>query len=156
MAKEITLDELVSSVNNEKNITDSEPDQDTSNINMGANVGGQTITASELGSKLRKAHNITDTNEQVEQAPLVQNAFSSMYSTIAEKKEKIDKEVVPIIEENAREMAMAKEMGQDIDNEYMDERTDTEETANFSDDVILDEPKTVSYTHLTLPTKRIV
>lgn len=144
MAKEITLEELASSVSNENktnNITTSEvvdtPVTESTpvspEVSMGANIGGQVISSSELGSRLRSSHNITDNDNGVEQAPLVKNAFDSMYNTIAERKEKIENEFMPIVEENAREMALAKEMGEDIENTYMPVREDTEQSTSFSD-----------------------
>ena len=144
MAKEITLEELASSVSNENKtntITPEVVDNPTlenepvlPDINMGANVGGQVISSSELGSRLRSSHNLPENNDSgVEQAPLVKNAFNSMYNTVAERKERIETEFMPIVEENAREMALAKEMGEDIENTYMPIREDTEQATSFSD-----------------------
>ena len=144
MAKEITLEELASSVSNENKtntITPEVVDNPTlenepvlPDINMGANVGGQVISSSELGSRLRSSHNLPENNDsEVEQAPLVKNAFNSMYNTVAERKERIETEFMPIVEENAREMALAKEMGEDIENTYMPIREDTEQATSFSD-----------------------
>ena len=144
MAKEITLDELASSVTNENKINTTtpevvdtptpEPVPTSPEVSMGANVGGQVISSSELGSRLRSSHNLPENNNSgVEQAPLVKNAFNSMYSTVADRKERIETEFMPIVEENAREMALAKEMGEDIENTYMPIREDTEQATNFSD-----------------------
>lgn len=165
MAKEITLEELASSVTNENKINTTtpevvddptpEPVPTSPEVSMGANVGGQVISSSELGSRLRSSHNLPESNNSgVEQAPLVKNAFNSMYSTVADRKERIETEFMPIVEENAREMALAKEMGEDIENTYMPIREDTEQATSFSDngetiidditeeDDIIEEPKT--------------
>ena len=144
MAKEITLEELASSVTNENKINTTtpevvdaptpEPVPTSPEVSMGANVGGQVISSSELGSRLRSSHNLPESNNSgVEQAPLVKNAFDSMYSTVADRKERIETEFMPIVEENAREMALAKEMGEDIENTYMPIREDTEQATSFSD-----------------------
>ena len=144
MAKEITLDELASSVTNENKINTTtpevvdtptpEPVPTSPEVSMGANVGGQVISSSELGSRLRSSHNLPESNNSgVEQAPLVKNAFDSMYNTVADRKERIETEFMPIVEENAREMALAKEMGEDIENTYMPIREDTEQATSFSD-----------------------
>ena len=144
MAKEITLEELASSVINENsknnnneetpdNLNDEIKEDSTPNISMGANIGGRVISSSELGSHLKEVHNIPDAvNTEKEQAPLVKNAFNSMYSTLADRKEKIETEFMPIVEENAREMALAKEMGEDIENTRLPVREDDEQTTDFT------------------------
>ena len=118
MAKEITLDELVNSSNNAKpavraeettNVETKKPE--TNMVQSSGIKNAKPISASTLGKNLQAQHPDAQKKIVEEDAPLVANAFESMDRTLAEKKRKID-EAMPIIMENAREMAMEKELGE--------------------------------------------
>lgn len=107
MAKEITLAEL----------TNSRP---TSN----PSTRGEIVSPSELASRVRTANGITD--DEIEAAPLIQDAFDSVRSTLDKRKDFIENEVMPVIEANAREMAEAAANGIDITTVKLPERTEEE------------------------------
>lgn len=137
MAKEITLEDLANSVTPAKSSTqtiadttdtkstDSTITTPTPKHNDNITAGGK-VDPSTLGAHLRDVNHIEDPKKIVmEDAPLVKNAFSAMQRTLAEKKKFMDENVVPVIMENAQEMAAAREMGQDVFNTEMGEREET-------------------------------
>lgn len=128
MGKEITLEDLVNS--NETKTSNAKPATRAEDVknneatkvigNADAIKSAKPITTSELGKTLKEKH--PEANKKVEEdAPVVANAFKAMDDTLAEKKRFIDEEVMPIVMENAKEMAMEKELGE------LEEGTEVEE-----------------------------
>ena len=109
MAKEITLAELSGSVK-----------RPASN----PSTRGEIVSPSELASRVKTANGITD--DEVQAAPLIQDAFDSVKTTIAQRKTFIENEVMPVIEANAREMAEAAANGIDVSRVKLPERTEEE------------------------------
>ena len=159
MSKEVTLDDLVKSSNNAKpavraeqvnqNVSDT---PNKSNVAPANNIkSAKPISTSDLGKNLQAQN--PDAKKKIvdEDAPLVANAFEAMDKTLAEKKRKIE-EAMPVIMENAREMAMEKEMESikdedeistsDIlaDDDFSD-LDDLEETTKKEDDGVYVAPK---------------
>ena len=121
MAKEVTLDDLVKSSNNARPVTttvektnkvESEKVEPMIVPSSGIKTA-KPISTSDLGKNLQAQHPEAQKKVVEEDAPLVKNAFEAMDKTLAEKKRFITEEVMPIVMENAREMAMEKELGED-------------------------------------------
>jgi hypothetical protein len=124
--KEVTLEELANGATKSKNNTrpvgkptnNYSPTQESStkaNIKNAVN-----ISTSSLGDKLREKNGIKK-DDEVKDAPVVENAFNDMVSTLNERKEKIENEFMPIVMKNAEDMALAKEMGIDPSKVKLDE-----------------------------------
>ena len=111
-SKEVTLDELANSVKRPNNTETKSNKTPVNNPNIQA---GKAVSIDELSSHLKKVNHVED-KEPVQQAPMVQDAFGSMYNTINERKRRIEEELVPIIMENAQDMAMQKELGVDVEH----------------------------------------
>ena len=128
MGKEITLDELVKSSNNAKPAARAE---ETNNIVKETKVtevvsqsnikSAKPISAADLGKNLQN-NNIEQDNTT--EAPLVANAFAAANETLEKKMRFYKEEVFPVMMENAREMAMEKELEGKI-SEEVDDMEDT-------------------------------
>lgn len=69
--------------------------------------------------------------EEAKTPEVVTDAFNSMYNTLEERKQKIQEELIPIIEQNAKEMVLEKELdedGEDHENETMVVEEEEEDT----------------------------
>ena len=87
---------------------------------------GSSISTSDLSKRLKEKHDKenesnTKSSNDVEETPMIKNAFSDMLKTLDDRKRKIDEELMPIIEKNAEEMAMAEELGIDTSKERLDD-----------------------------------
>lgn len=128
MSKEITLEELAASSrpNTTAKTETVETNNESSEKNSSNIKGGSIVSVNDLGSHLREVHGLPDPHNQVtEDAPLVRNAFESMKKTIEERKERIENEFMPIVEANAMDMAMAREMGVDVTTTKLDQRDES-------------------------------
>ena len=113
MGKELTLEQLAS--------------QEANNLQK-ANVkqtSDAIKTAKEVSiNDLAKNLPGREPSEEGTKPPIiVENAFKAMDERLAESKRFISEEMMPIVEENAREMAMEKELGEapkDEDNDLID------------------------------------
>ena len=138
MAKEITLDDLVNSsnakpaaraeeINKETTINETESKVvSTSNIKS-----ARPISMSDLGKNLEAKNPDAKKKVVEEDAPIVANAFEAMDRTLAEKRRKVE-EAMPIIMENAREMAMEKEL-EESDEEELKESSELLDEDDFSE-----------------------
>jgi hypothetical protein len=133
MAKEITLEELARSSSN-----NSKPAARAEEINKGDIVTPATniktarpISTSDLGKNLEAQHPEAKKKVVEEDAPLVANAFASMTKTLEEKQRFIQEEMMPVVMENAREMAMEKEL-EELGKEESNEE-DLDEADDFSE-----------------------
>ena len=138
MAKEVTLDDLVNSSNNAKPAARAEEvnkvknEVDESKVMTTSTIkSAKPISMADLGRNLEAQHPEARKEAVAEDAPLVANAFESMNKTLEEKKRKID-EAMPIIMENAREMAMERELGE-VDNELDSIDSDLLDEDDFSE-----------------------
>lgn len=120
MGKEVTLDDLVrTSGNNGSNtVTKTEGTDKTETKKTESAVvqssgikTARPISTSALGKNLKAQHPEAQKKIIEEDAPLVAEAFKAMDDTLNEKKRFIQEEMMPIVMENAREMAMEKEFG---------------------------------------------
>jgi hypothetical protein len=124
MKKDITLEDLVNS--NVTKTPDAELSTQVEDIknetttvigNADAIRSAKPITTSELGKSLKEKNPEAKKKAEETDAPVVANAFKAMEDTLAERRRRIDEEVMPIVMENAREMAMEKELGELANNE---------------------------------------
>lgn len=118
MAKEITLEELAKSTSNAKPAARAEAAPKGEEIKSESKVvptsgikSAKPISMSDLGKNLQAQHPEAEKKVVEEDAPLFADALSSMDKTLAKKKEFYDKEVIPVMMENAREIAMEREFG---------------------------------------------
>lgn len=133
MAKEVTLDDLVRSSAKPAARAEEVKKAEQSVVASSGIKAARPISTSDLGKNLQAQHPEAQKKIVEEDAPLVADAFASMDRTLAEKKRFIEEEVMPIVMENAREMAMEKEMESinKEDNEveeieYMNEESDSD------------------------------
>ena len=107
MSKEITLEQLAaSSKGNDvrpQNVTPVQQEQRTGPVRM---------TPAQVAETLTKAGVMQEKKEKIVEAPLVENAFNSMNRTLQERRDWIQHTMMPIVEENAREMALEAEVGE--------------------------------------------
>ena len=137
MGKEITLEDLVNS--NETNTPKAKPavraESKTSEPTIVGNAdsikSAKPITTSELGKSLKEKNPDAKKKPEEVDSPVVANAFQAMDKTLAEKKRFIDEEVMPVVMENAREMAMEKELAES--------GVTDEEDVSVSDNVVVDD-----------------
>jgi hypothetical protein len=130
MAKEITLEELARSSEKQRNTIEGNSNNITPPPAMGSGIkSARTINTSELAKGLAEQHPEAQKKIIEEDAPLVEEAFASMRKTLEEKKDFIENEMMPIVMENAREMALEKELG-----EYNEEEVTTEEPVAKKED----------------------
>ena len=111
MAKEVTLEELMNSSNNSKPAVRAEEtnkkEDTTTNVVKTSNIkSAKPISISNLGKNLQAQHPESQKKIIEEDAPIVKNAFNAMDATLAEKKRFYEEEVMPVVIENAKEMAM--------------------------------------------------
>lgn len=151
MSKEVTLEELAKTAR--KQLEDTAPQNvkkdNTNTVNTNIE-SGKAISVSDLGSHLRKTHNIEE--KVSEESPMVKDAFDSMFNTLAERKRRISEEFMPIVEANARDMAMQRELGVDVFNTKLGDREEgidsipNENTisANINNDIISDTASTIT------------
>ena len=112
-SKEVTLDELTNSVKH-PTTTNEEPKVEKTPMANPNIQPGKAVSIADLGSHMKKVNHVEE--KQVKQAPMVEDAFNSMTSTINGRIKRMEEEVVPIIMENARDMAMQKELGVDVEH----------------------------------------
>ena len=125
MAKEVTLEELARSskpnatpaVRAEEQIkkevkTTEKPVVQTSGIKS-----AKPISMSDLGKNLQAQHPEAQKKVIEEDAPVFANALAGMDKTLAEKKQFYEEKVIPVMMENAREMAMEQEFGTESDSD---------------------------------------
>ena len=145
MAKEVTLDDLVKS--NETNSKNTRPaaraeevkkETPVKSVETSSIKSAKPISTNELSKNLAAQHPEAQPKDNSEDAPIVANAFKAMDDTLAEKKRFIEEEMMPIVRENAREMALENELGETSED---DESVSVDATDDFSelDD---DEPTT--------------
>lgn len=135
MAKEVTLDDLIKTSGNAKPAARAEVVNNQKSKNEESNVvqssgikTAKPISTSDLGKKLEEQHPEANKKIVEEDAPIVANAFAAMNETLAEKKRFIEEEVMPVVMENAREMAMEKEIGEnDDEDEYNIDPTEVDD-----------------------------
>lgn len=140
MAKEVTLDDLVrTSGNNTKpavraektNTVDTKPAVVPSSDIKTA----KPISTSDLGKNLQIQHPEAQKKIIEEDAPLVANAFKAMDDTLNEKMRFVSEEMMPVVIENAKEMAMEKEFGiTEEESESVESYNDIIDDLNESDD----------------------
>ena len=141
MAKEITLSELANTAKSKtvtpaSNLKPAQPKRSPEELKM---TPGQV--AKQLAGKNGRPEKVEDDSVT---PPLVENAFSSMYNTIRERKERIENELMPIVRANAEEMALEQQMedlGIENPNEENENNESTEEsndTSASSDDLDID------------------
>lgn len=113
MGKELTLDELVKSGagKSTQSSVDEASTTPAERMQQNALKSARPISTSELGKDLITRNPEANKEPVITEAPLVENAFNSMASRLQESKDYIDNVVMPIVEENAREMAMERELG---------------------------------------------
>lgn len=124
MAKEVTLEELMNSSNNSKPAVRAEEtnkkEDTTTNVVKTSNIkSAKPISISNLGRDLQAQHPESQKKIIEEDAPIVKNAFNAMDATLAEKKRFYEEEVMPVVIENAKEMAMENQFNiseEDVDN----------------------------------------
>ena len=115
MAKEITLEELANSSTTNKSVNNSAKDS-VEHVPMSTNSSSinsvKPISNSTIVNNLKKNHaeELKARETEITDAPLVAAAFQSMDKTLKEKKEFIENEVVPIVMQNAQELAVEKEL----------------------------------------------
>ena len=131
MSKEVTLDDLVKTSNAKPAARAEEINKVNTPVSSNNIKTAKPISTSELGKNLEAQHPDAKEKTVEKDAPLVANAFEAMDKTLAEKKRKID-EAMPIIMENAREMAMEKEL-EGIEEEDKDEIKIDEPADDFKD-----------------------
>ena len=151
MAKEVTLEELARSSNNKnaKPAARAEAVPKTPVVESGIK-SARTINTADLGKNLQAQNPDAKPKIVEEDAPLVANAFKAMDDTLAEKKRFIEEEMMPIVMENAREIAMENELGENAEEDSFEEDPATEVTEashkkfDLEDDFAeLDEEETV-------------
>lgn len=128
MAKEVTLEELARSSGNNFRPAVRAEEINEEKVNKSESVVMQTsgikaarpISTSDLGKNLQAQNPEAKKKVVEEDTPIVANAFAAMDKTLAEKKRFIEEEMMPVVLENAREMAMEKE----FENNYSEEDND--------------------------------
>ena len=146
MAKEITLEELAGS---SKLQATPATRAEESNVSTGSFKNAKHISSTDLAKNLAAQH--PEENKVVEEdAPVVANAFAAMEKTLADRKDYIENVMMPIVEENAREMAMENEINDGESEDNSDDDIDNEENFDIDDlsdvdDDIPEEEVTESY-----------
>lgn len=133
MAKEVTLDELVRNSSTNAKVT--EKTNETANAQPAGGIkSARPVSTSELGKALAAQHPEIQKKIVEEDAPLVANAFAAMDETLERKKDFIQNTMMPIVMENAREMALEKELEENgvstnetTENETMDDFAELDE-----------------------------
>lgn len=145
MAKEVTLEDLARTSNNPKPAaraeeTNNEIKKSEPTVVQSSGIKtAKPISTSTLGKNLQAQHPEAQKKIVEEDAPLVANAFKAMDETLAEKKRFYEEEVIPVVMENAREMAMERELGtldegEDTSSEnYITPSSELFEDDDFSD-----------------------
>lgn len=131
MAKEISLEELNNSVKTSTVKTEQKGEE---NLNITKKPEfGQTMSANEVSSHIREAKGIED--EPMQDAPLVENAFNDMYKTINDRKNFIENTMMPIVIENAKEMALEEQLGTDTSKVKLDEIKNEKKDDNIEKEI---------------------
>ena len=120
---EITLENLAQSVKN-NNTAPQAPKR--------PNINPTAIDPSTVGKKIRESKGIPEKELETD-VPLVNDAFDAMHNTLQKKKEYINDVVMPIVEANAEEMAIASAAGEDVYNTKMPLRDDSEAVESVPD-----------------------
>lgn len=131
MSKEITLEELAASAKGNQPKPKTAETKVDSVIHESPANGAVKMSPYEVADNLVKAGKMQPKDNSYTDAPLVKNAFDAMDRTLKERKEWISNVMMPIVEENAREMALDQELneGQEIE-EVVDETTDNDYPVN--------------------------
>lgn len=108
MSKEITLEELANSSRTNQQV---QQPRRTTVAPESPSHGAIKMSPSQVADTLTKAGVMQEKKENIVEAPLVDNAFKSMDRTLKERKEWIQNTMMPIVEENARELALENELG---------------------------------------------
>lgn len=122
MSKEITLEELANSV------AASSEQKSHQQINFTAAPSNtlKQISSSEISNRLRSANGKESEEREyqnrIEDAPIIANAFESLNNMMNEKQERYEKEFLPKIQENIKEMAFEAELGVDINSVKLDDK----------------------------------
>ena len=130
MSKEITLEQLAATAKG----NDARPNK-VKTPESPAN-GAKKMTPSEVAESLTKAGVMKPNEEVITDAPLVDNAFKSMSKTLEERKKWISETMMPIVEENAREMALEAELGEEGEPEFVDGEESSTINTNIPDPVV--------------------
>lgn len=126
MSKEITLEQLAASSKGnqpkpESKVVSTEPvNRPKVHVAESPSGGAVRMNPAQVASQLTKAGVMQEKKENIVEAPLVEDAFKAMDDTLKERKEWIQNTMMPIVEENARQMAAEREFGEDAlkdDNE---------------------------------------
>lgn len=134
MSKEISLEELNNSVKSNASVTKEEPKNTISSTTQKSDLkNAKPISASDIGAHLRKVNNVQE--EPIRETPVVENAFNDMYKTLEERKNRIENELMPIVEENAREMAMERELGTDVTKVKLEVRKEEDDNESILTDI---------------------
>lgn len=123
--KELTLEELAASTPTAnqrqaviKNKTEEAP------VPQKQTTNARVVSATEISNALRAKEGIpteAEENAKSVDAPLVVNAFNGLQSTLDKRKKILEEEIIPKMEENAKEMAMEAEMGVDVSKVKLDD-----------------------------------
>ncbi len=108
MSKEITLEELANSSRTNQQV---QQPRRTTVAPESPSHGAVKMSPSQVADTLTRAGVMQEKKEKIVEAPLVDNAFKSMDRTLKERKEWIQNTMMPIVEENARELALENELG---------------------------------------------
>ena len=106
--------------------------------------GAVKMSANQVADSLIKSGKMKPKSEEVVDAPLVEAAFKSLDETLAEKKRFIQEEMMPVVLENAREMALENEINElendaKADNEVVEDTTISQDDIPDVDDSLFDE-----------------
>lgn len=126
MSKELTLEELAASSKPKreqpkKNIVSEDPKN-----------GAIKMSAHDVEQAMIKSGKIKPKEEEVVEPPLVDNAFQSMNTRLQQSKDWIENTMMPIVRENAREMALEAELGESDEEDMSENDTVDSGAANVN------------------------
>lgn len=139
MAKEITLQELAQGATRNTPIAEPIPAATTASNQQSAHVEKMpSKNATEVSvDQIKQKMPVTQQKEELKPS-VVENAMASMYSRIEESKEYIHNTVMPIVHENAKEIAMDNELRQmetdNIGESKEDDFSEVEQDYNETDE----------------------
>lgn len=117
MAKEITLSDLVNGSGKNNTSSRSETINTVENMPKASNVvqtssikTARPISIDTLGKNLEAQHPEAKKTVITEDSPIVANAFASMTNRLEESKRFIQEEMMPVVIENAKEIALEREI----------------------------------------------
>lgn len=115
---------------------------------------GKAMSPADVASHLTNAGIIEEKKEEIVDAPVVANAFNRMKQTLQKRRENIEK-TLPFVYENARDIALERELGESSDESPEETPSQTEQSESIdttnldSDDENIDSilgPATATYT----------